>query len=222
MSREEDAVTINKLPGSQGEHDVQIDFNTEKKALAFYNKQVLSELAPLMCEFIEAQEMMFVSTADQNGECDCSYRAGSPGFITVVDKKTIIYPEYNGNGVMASVGNLSENPNIGLLLIDFFQTTIGLHINGKVKIVKSDALDKVLEGAVDLIDKLNAVDSSSKVTCYLLIEVEEAYKHCSKHIPLLEKMDKTIHWCTDSVLHKGGDAFDVKKHPRPWVSEDHI
>jgi len=219
MSRTEDILEIIKLPGSEGEHHIQKDFSTEKKALAFYNKQVLNELAPLMCEFIEVQEMMFVSTSDKKGECDCTFRAGSPGFIRVVDNKTIIYPEYTGNGVMASMGNISENPNMGLLLIDFCRTTVGLHVNGKAKIVKIEELDQCLGDALSIAQKLNEVESSKKVVCYILLEVEEAYIHCSKHIPLLQKMDKKIHWSTDSILHKGGDAFHVKKLPRPWVPE---
>jgi uncharacterized protein len=49
-----------------------------------------------------------------------------------------------------------------------------------------------------------------------LVEVEEAYIHCSKHIPLLKKLDKTIHWGTDNVIYKGGDYFQVKDASRPW------
>ncbi len=205
------------LPGSDGEHIIQKELGTEKQALAFYNKQVLNELAPLMCQFIEEQEIVFISTSDLKGECDCSIRAGSPGFVRVVNNKTIIYPEYKGNGVMASMGNISENKNIGLLFIDFFKTTIGLHVNGKAKVIKKDDLKRELDEDKDILNILENIESSKKIISYVLIEVEEAYIHCSKHIPLLQKLDKTIHWSTDNEGYKGGDAFKVKKHPRPWV-----
>jgi hypothetical protein len=73
---------------------------------------------------------VLVATADAKGECDCSLRAGLPGFIQVLNDRNLVYPEYRGNGVMASLGNLQENPHIGLMFIDFVSEVIGLHVNG--------------------------------------------------------------------------------------------
>jgi predicted pyridoxine 5'-phosphate oxidase superfamily flavin-nucleotide-binding protein len=112
--------SLSDIPGSQGEKKLQREFSTTRDALRFYNKQVLIHLSILMQEFIAKQEMMFISTADSTGECDASFRFGEAGFVMVIDEHHIIYPEYKGNGVMASMGNISENPNIGLLFIDFF------------------------------------------------------------------------------------------------------
>ena len=63
-----------------------------------------------MVEFIGRQKMVWIATADGHGECDCSFRAGPPGFVQGLDPWTMRYPEYRGNGVMASLGNLLENP----------------------------------------------------------------------------------------------------------------
>src|SRR5262249_9387088 len=115
-----------KLPGSKGEHQAQEECGTTRRALSFYNKQMLPYLNPLMRAFIARQEMVFIATADAYGACDCSFRAGLPGFVHVLDDKTLAYPEYRGNGVMASVGNIMENPHIGMIFIDFFQSTVGL------------------------------------------------------------------------------------------------
>jgi hypothetical protein len=49
---------------------------------------------------------------------------------------------------------------------------------------------------------------------WVLVTVEEAYIHCSKHIPLLQKVDKAIHWGTDDARHKGGDYFRTKTSRR--------
>ena len=68
-----------KLPGSKGEHQAQEAFGTTRRALTFYNKQMLHYLNPLMREFIARQEMVFIATADAHGACDCSLRAGLPG-----------------------------------------------------------------------------------------------------------------------------------------------
>ena len=53
-----------------------------------------------------------------------------------------------------------------------------------------------------------------------MIEVEEAYIHCAKHIPLLKKLNKEIHWGTDKGTHKGGGQFKAKVSPRPWGVAD--
>src|SRR5207342_640215 len=73
-----------------------------------------------------------------SGDCDASLRAGAPGFLRVLDERTLAYPEYRGNGVMASLGNLGENPHIGLLMIDFVEDLIGLHVNGRAQILDED------------------------------------------------------------------------------------
>jgi len=122
-----------KRPGSKGEHNLQKKFKTEKRASTFYNTQLLNHLNPEMCKFIAEQEMVFISTSDSKGECDSSLRTGHAGFVETLDKKTLIFPEYRGNGVLASMGNICENPHIGMLFIDFCKNSIGLHINGKAK-----------------------------------------------------------------------------------------
>ena len=84
--------------------------------------------------------MAFIATSDAHGECDSSFRAGPAGFMRVIDEKTVMWPEYKGNGVMASMGNISENPYVGLLMVDFFETAVGLHVNGKATIVDNEAI----------------------------------------------------------------------------------
>lgn len=198
-----------KLPGSEGEHQAQRKYGTTRRALAFYDKQMLDCLNPLMREFIARQQMVFVATSDAQGECDCSFRSGPPGFVHALDDKTLTYPEYRGNGVMASIGNLLENPHIGLVFIDFFDSTVGLHVNGKAQVVENqDLLARPdLPPAI-----LEAVQTKTgrRPERWILVEVAEAYIHCSKHVPLLQELDKKIHWGTDQSSHKGGDYFKAK------------
>jgi hypothetical protein len=193
--------------GSEGERILQKKVGSENKASAFYDKQLLDYLNPYMREFILKQEMFFIATADSKGECDCSFRAGKKGFVRVLNEKTLLCPEYRGNGVMASMGNILENPHIGMTFIDFFENTIGLHINGKAKIVENDELlaDKTQTSVASDIQEEGVVPER-----WILITVEEAYIHCSKHIPHLKKLDKKIHWGTDKETHKGGDFFKAE------------
>ena len=92
-------------PGSTGEHQAQAMFGTGRRALAFYNKQMLDYLNGPMRDFIAQRDFVFISTAGSSGECDCSFRAGPRGFVQSLNDRTLIYPEYRGNGVLASVGN---------------------------------------------------------------------------------------------------------------------
>jgi len=192
-----------------GEYLLQEKYGTTKKAAAFYNNQMLGHLNQLMVDFISKQDMVFISTADANGNCDSSFRAGTPGFVQVINEKSIMYPEYKGNGVMASMGNIIENPHIGLMFIDFFENQIGLHVNGKASILEKDQLTK-LEISVGMINELKEKEGS-KAERWIVIEVEEAYIHCSKHIPKLKQLNKEVVWGTDNEKQKGGDFFKAKK-----------
>ncbi len=203
-------------PGSQGEKELQKEFNTTADALRFYNKQVLTKLAPLMQSFIAKQEMMFISTADSKGECDSSFRFGEAGFVMVVDEHHVIYPEYKGNGVLASMGNISENPNIGLLFIDFFETKVGLHVNGKAKVIRKETMEEELSAFEGLAKKLRSHKMQFKTVSYVLVEVEEAYIHCSLHIPILQKVEEKEVLKQFPKGTKGGDAFEVEFEERSW------
>ena len=203
-----------KKPGSKGEHNLQKKFETEKRALAFYNLQLLNNLNAEMQQFVSEQEMVFISTSDAKGECDASFRAGDTGFVLVLDKKTLLFPEYRGNGVLASMGNISENPHIGLFFIDFYQNSIGLHVNGKAGILSNEELTADL----DLSRKIKMSSKklgSRKPISWIKVDVEEAYIHCSKHIPLMKKIDKIIHWETDDEKLKGGDFFNTQNRTKP-------
>src|SRR6478672_4503504 len=100
-------MTTPLMPGSCGEHDLQERYGTRSRAEAFYKHQVLRYLNPQMRTFIARQEMFFLSTADGHGECDVSFRAGEAGFVHVLSEKILAYPEYRGNGALASLGNIA-------------------------------------------------------------------------------------------------------------------
>ena len=144
------------IPGSKGEHLIQKEMGNHQRAKAFYNNQMLDYLNPLMQEFIVHQEMVFIGTSDGHGECDASFRAGHPGFIHVLGKRKLIFPEYRGNGVMASIGNMKENPHIGMIFIDFYKTGIGLHVNGRVQIVKNEMVQTQLKVPKKIIGETNS------------------------------------------------------------------
>src|SRR5688572_18535231 len=69
--------------------------------------------------FIAARDMFFLATADAHGQPQCSYKGGDPGFVRVVDDTTVAFPVYDGNGMFLSTGNITENPAVGMLFVDF-------------------------------------------------------------------------------------------------------
>lgn len=197
-------------PGSQGERVLQRQYGSVDRANDFYDTQMHNHLNDRMIKLIERQEMMFIATSDAKGECDSSFRAGFPGFVIVLDDKTLIYPEYRGNGVYASLGNISENPHVGMLFVDFFDSTIGLHVNGKAKVIDSERMLQRVAATETVCEAIQMVDGPQPER-WVQVTVEEAYIHCAKHVPRLEKAEKKIHWGSDDDSHKGGRFFDVSE-----------
>ena len=192
-----------RQPGSVGERILQERFGTTQRAEQFYRNQVTDRLTPVMREFIGRMEMAFIATSDGSGECDCSFRAGPAGFIRVLNDRMVAYPEYRGNGVMASLGNMLQNPHIGVFLIDFTRDLIGLHVNGEASIITAARMQEL-----DL-DLPEFPNPGRRPVHWVLVNVTEAYIHCSKHIPKLVPQSRVRHWGTDNPRHKGGDYFGV-------------
>ena len=204
-----------KTTGVGGRASTSREVRLHPRARAFYRSQLGDRLNPWMQKFIAEQEMAFIASADAQGGCDCSFRAGVKGFLRVLDERTLAYPEYRGNGVYASLGNLVENPHIGVLLIHFFRHTIGLHVNGTAAVVSDDDLlrrPNVPEGL------RRGVESAAgpHFRLWVVVAIEEAYIHCAKHIPRLAKLEKAIVWGTDDCNKKGGDYFHVNE----WSSAE--
>ncbi|MEV0029283.1 pyridoxamine 5'-phosphate oxidase family protein [Nocardia sp. NPDC050793] len=198
--------------GSDGERELQERYGTEGRADRFYADQMLDRLNETMIEFIGRMDMAFVATADKHGECDNSFRAGPPGFLHVIDERTVAYPEYRGNGVMASLGNILENPHVGILLIDFVRDLIGLHINGSARIVEDATLRRSVPELPENI-------KGRAAELWVVVDIEEAYIHCRKHIPHLVPAEREREWGTDNVRAKGGDYFGVKAQSRAELAD---
>ena len=100
--------------------------------------------------FIASRSMMFVATADAQGRPECSYKGGLPGFIQVLDDRTLAFPDYDGNGMYRSWGNVLVNPAIGLLFLDFEQPR-RLRVNGSAVITADDPLRADFPGSVFIV-----------------------------------------------------------------------
>lgn len=100
--------------------------------------------------FVERCSMLFVATADANGYPDCSYKGGLPGFVRVLDERTLAIPDYDGNGMYRSWGNVLVNAHVGLLFIDFEESK-RIRVNGTAQIRDDDPLLDEFPGAVFIV-----------------------------------------------------------------------
>ncbi len=91
------------------------------------------------CAFIRCCPMFFMATADGQGRPDCSYKGGLPGFVRVLDERTLAFPDYDGNGMYRTLGNVLVNAHVGLLFLDFEQTK-RLRVNGTATVNAEDTL----------------------------------------------------------------------------------
>lgn len=125
-----------------GSRRLQDQFDTRRLADRLDEKFVSS---PTIGEddklLIERVDMFFLATADAQGRPQCSYKGGEPGFVRVLDEHTVAFPNYDGNGMYLSMGNVLENANVGMLFIDFTaKRPSRLRLNGTAIIDDSDAL----------------------------------------------------------------------------------
>jgi uncharacterized protein len=208
-----DAVVLS----SPGERALQAKYGKTTHALAFYKHQVIDHLNDTMRAFVGRMEMVFLATADAGGECHASFRAGHPGFVKALNAHTLIYPEYRGNGVLSSLGNIFESPHVALMFVDFSGDQIGLHVNGRARILENDELLEYLKqySAVETIFKdavLSDIMNSDggHLERWVMVSVTRAFVHCSKHIPPMARLDHDIQWGAETVHHvHGGDYFGI-------------
>ena len=98
---------------------LQDRFDTRRLADNTEARVVLTEIPPEHKAFIESRDMFFLSTIDHQGRPTVSYKGGDPGFVRVLDSKTVAFPCYDGNGMFYSMGNLLGNQHVGMLFINF-------------------------------------------------------------------------------------------------------
>jgi uncharacterized protein len=100
---------------------LQDRFDTRRLADRLADVKVHDRFTPQDVAFLERLDMFFLATVDEQGQPTCSYKGGDPGFVTVVDERTLAFPNYDGNGMYLSMGNVDATRRVGLLFIDLEQ-----------------------------------------------------------------------------------------------------
>lgn len=165
--------TINKIFHS-GELEAQRRYGAE----GYWNDHNLGmirdQLPPAWTDFIERQAFFFLATANDQGECDCSFRGRefnasgiSYPLLKALDTQTLVFPDYSGNKLYNSLGNILVNPQVGLLFVDF-QNRSRARVNGRAEIIE---------------DRLTYSKTWPMALRYVQVTVQQAYPNCKARIP---------------------------------------
>jgi uncharacterized protein len=157
-----------------GSRRLQDRFDTRRIADRLEEKTVRETIDEGDRAFIEARDMFFISTADEQGRPQCSYKGGDPGFVRVVDPGTVAFPNYDGNGMYRSMGNALVNPHVGMLFIDWDRQR-RLRLNGAATIAPDDPL-------------LPAYPEAQFV---VRVAVREVFPHCPRYIHKMELVERS-------------------------------
>ena len=123
--------------------------------------------------FIASLRFFFLATADAEGRPDCSFKGGEPGFARVLAPDLLAFPDYDGNGMFKSLGNIGANPHVGLLFIAMEGRAKRLRVNGTAEVVLDDPLLPEFEGAQALV-RVTPVD---------------IFPNCPRNVPLMQVVE---------------------------------
>ena len=122
-----------------GSRELQDRFDTRRLADRIEERIVHDQIDDGDRAFIEARDMFFIATTDEDGQPQSSYKGGEPGFVRVLDERTIAFPLYDGNGMYLTAGNLMTTKKVGLLFIDF-EGRKRMRLNGIASVADDDPL----------------------------------------------------------------------------------
>jgi predicted pyridoxine 5'-phosphate oxidase superfamily flavin-nucleotide-binding protein len=107
-------------------------------------------------QIVGRTDTFFVGSADPDGNADASHRGGNPGFLQVLSPNRLRWPDYRGNSMFMTLGNISANPRCGLLIPDW-QTGTTLQVTGTAEIIWDEGPQCSVEFTVDEVVELNDV-----------------------------------------------------------------
>jgi uncharacterized protein len=148
--------------------------------------------------FIEARDMFFLATCDDAGNPQCSYKGGEPGFVRVVDDRTLAFPVYDGNGMFLSLGNIRSHAPIGMLFIDFEHPN-RVRVNGVASVDERDPLLPTMPGAALVVR----------------VRTTHVFPNCSRYIHRMQLVERS-----KFVPHAGSTDAPIPDWKRmEWAQE---
>lgn len=127
--------------------------------------------------FIQNSVYFFLASADVEGRPDCSFKGGPPGFVRVTGPSEIAWPDYDGNGMFKSLGNITENAQVGLLFIALHGKPQRLRVNGTATVSRDDPL---LGGTVG-------------AQLIVRVKAQAIFPNCPRYMPQLELVEQSAY-----------------------------
>ena len=197
-----------------GSRQLQDQFDSQRIADRLEQRTVHETFTEEDRALIERSPMFFLATADAEGRPDCSYKGGMPGFVRVLNSNTLAFPDYDGNGMFKSLGNMLVNPHVGMLFIDF-EHPGRMRINGTATEHNDDPLLSEYPGA-QLIVRVQAEQIFPNCPRYIheyrLVSRSRFVpkRECETPVPQWKQSE----WASD-VLPEGDPANDPTREVIP-------
>ena len=160
----------------EGMRELQDRYGGRKVADAIEKHRKHFEFTPEDIRFIQELPFFFLATGSDH-TLDCSMKSGHPGFVQVVNGNQVEWPDYDGNRMYRSLGNILINPNVGMLFVKFDGESTRLRLSGKAELVEEPSQFHHLPGAQRLI----------RVTA------DYIYYNCPRSVPHMEMMEHSVY-----------------------------
>jgi predicted pyridoxine 5'-phosphate oxidase superfamily flavin-nucleotide-binding protein len=180
-----------------GSRTLQDRFDTRRLADRLEDVKVSATIGAGDRAFIESMDMFFLATADAEGRPNCSYKGGEPGFVRVLDERTLAFPSYDGNGMFVSAGNVLVNAEVGMLFISF-ERQRRLRLNGTASIDPADELAESWPGALLVVR----------------VRAREVFPNCPRYIHRYELVERSRY-----VPHAGVEPPVPDWKTRDWARD---
>lgn len=185
------------MPYHEQSRQLQDRFDTRRLADRLMEVKVHRRFTSDDRAFIEGLDMFFLATVGPDGQPECSYKGGDPGFVRVLDDETLAFPSYDGNGMYLSLGNVLAMRRVGLLFIDFARQR-RMRVNGTATIADDDPLRAAWPGA-QLVVRVHA---------------EAVFPNCQRYIHRLALVERS------RFVPRAHEAPPVPDWKRaPWAAD---
>ena len=167
-----------EIPGAyhEGSRKLQDHFDSRRIADRLEDVNARATFTEGDRAFISAASMFFLATASEEGWPECSYKGGLPGFVRITDERSLAFPDYDGNGMFRSLGNISVNPHVGLLFVNFERPS-RLRLNGVATLHLSDPL----------------LDEYPGAQCIVRVRVERIFPNCPRYIHTMQLVQHSVY-----------------------------
>ena len=151
---------------------LQNEFASTDLADRILEAAVDNALSDQQAEFIHTRNMFYLATIDEAGFPSCSYKGGNTGFVRVLNTNTIIFPDYNGNGMFMSMGNIEAQAKVGLLFVDY-ERPQRLRLRGEARCLRDGPM----------------LDSYPGANLVVEITVEHVWVNCPRYVHRMQPLE---------------------------------